>query len=197
MNRRLFLASSAASSVFSPYIRAQQGGRSYSTAIIGSGWWGMNLLREGLASGRTRCVAVCDVDERARVSSVDEIEGLAGNKPKAYGDYREMLEKEKPEIVIIATPDHWHALTCIAAVKAGAHVLVEKPTSHTVNESKAMLKAAREAGRVVQVGLHRRVGPHHVAAHDFLMSGQVGDIASVRCFVTGGNGKQETPGKNS
>jgi predicted dehydrogenase len=197
MNRRLFVTASAASSFLAPYARGQKTDRIYKTAIIGSGWWGMNLLREGLAGGRTKCVAVCDVDERARVSAADEIAGLTGHAPTAYGDFREMLEKEKPEVVIIATPDHWHALTCIAAVKAGAHVLVEKPTSHTVNESKAMLKAAREAGTVVQVGLHRRVGPHHIEAHEFLKSGKVGDIAAVRCFVTGGNGKKETPGKNT
>jgi predicted dehydrogenase len=197
MHRRHFIHAAAASSVFAPYIIAQDKGKVYRTAIIGSGWWGMNLLREGLATKRAQCVAVCDVDERSRVASADEIEGLAGNKPKSYADYREMLEKEKPEIVVIATPDHWHALTTIAAVQAGAHVLVEKPTSHTINESKAMLAAARAADRVVQVGLHRRVGPHHVAAHEFLMSGKAGEIGAVQCFVIGGNGKPEAPSKNS
>jgi len=137
------------------------------------------------------------VDQNARESSADELEGLTGSKPKVYNDYRELLAKEKPDLVIIATPDHWHALTTIAAVKAGAHVLVEKPTGHTVNESRAMLKAARDAGTVVQVGLHRRLGPHHVAAHDFLKSGKVGDIGAVRCFVTGGGGKKEAPSKNT
>src|SRR4029079_3302405 len=108
---------------------------------------------------------------------------LSGDMPKQYRDHRELLEKEKPEIVIIATPDHWHALNTIDALKSGAHVFVEKPTGHTVNESKAMLRAARESGRVVQVGLHRRIGPHHVSAMKFLKSGAVGDVGMVRAFA--------------
>ena len=198
MNRRHFINCTAASLAFSgPYILGQTSDRIYRAALIGSGWWGMNLLREGLESKRLKCVAVGDVDERAREASADEVDGLTGAKPKAYKDYRELLEKEKPDIVIIATPDHWHSLISVAALKSGAHVLVEKPTGHTVKESSAMVKAARESGTVVQVGLHRRVGPHHVAAHEFLKSGKMGDIGSVRCFVTSGGGKRETPSKNS
>ncbi|MDB6116581.1 MAG: gfo/Idh/MocA family oxidoreductase [Verrucomicrobiaceae bacterium] len=196
MNRRSFIA--ASSSLFAaPYVKGQASDRVYRAALIGSGWWGMNLLREGLESKRLKCVALADVSQNARESSADEIDGLTGSKPKDYPDFREMLEKEKPEIVIIATPDHWHALTTIAAVKAGAHVLVEKPTGHCVAESRAMLDAARQTGKVVQVGLHRRVGPHHIEAHEFLKSGKVGDIGMVRCFATGGGGKKEVPSPNS
>ena len=196
MNRRSFIAASS-SLLAAPYIKAQPDSRVYRAALIGSGWWGMNLLREGLKSNRLKCVALADVSENARETSADEIDGLTGSKPKDYKDYREMLEKEKPEIVIIATPDHWHALTTIAAVKAGAHVLVEKPTGHCVAESRAMLDAARATGKVVQVGLHRRVGPHHVEAHQFLKSGKVGDIGMVRCFAHSGGGKKEAPSPNT
>ena len=197
MNRRTFIATSS-SWLAAPYIKGQTSDRVYRAALIGSGWWGMNLLREGLESKRLKCVALADVSQNAREASADEIEGLSGTKPKDYLDYREMLEKEKPEIVIIATPDHWHALTTIAALKAGAHVLVEKPTGHCVAESRAMLNAAHESGKVVQVGLHRRVGPHHIEAHEFLKSGKVGDIGMVRCFaISGGGSKKEVPSPNS
>jgi predicted dehydrogenase len=197
MDRRVFTSTLALSALGAPFIRAQSTDKVYSTALIGSGWWGMNLLREGLASKRIKCVAMADPDTRARESAADDVEGLAGNKPTVYNDYREMLEKEKPEVVIIATPDHWHALTSIAAMKAGAHVLVEKPTAHTIGESKAMVRVAKETGSIVQVGLHRRLGPHHVAAQKFLREGNVGKIGAVRCFVTsGGAGKPETPSKN-
>ena len=196
MHRRTFSASALAA-LAAPYIRAQSSGKVYRTALIGSGWWGMNLLREGLDSKRIKCIALADPDQRARESAADDIDGLTGAKPAVYNDYREMLEKEKPEVVIIATPDHWHALTSIAAMKAGAHVLVEKPTAHTVGESKAMVRVAKETGRIVQVGLHRRLGPHHVEAHKFLNEGKVGQIGMVRCFVHGGNtNKPETPSKN-
>ncbi|MBL8797281.1 MAG: Gfo/Idh/MocA family oxidoreductase, partial [Planctomycetia bacterium] len=91
---------------------------------------------------------------------------------------------------------HWHALQTIAAVKAGAHVFVEKPTGHTINESRAMLKAARDTGKVVQVGLHRRVGPHFVSGMKFLKDGGAGKIGMVRMFVHGGGGV-EKPTANS
>ena len=87
---------------------------------------------------------------------------------------KRMILNEKPEIVIIATPDHWHALQAIDSLNAGAHVFVEKPTGHTVNESRAILHTAHATGQVVQCGLHRRVGPHHVSAMKFLKSGAVG-----------------------
>src|SRR5262249_46933197 len=150
--------------------------RKYRTALIGTGWWGMNLLREALAAGQSKVVALCDVDAKALEVSAEEVNGLTGDKPKTYPDFRQLLDKEKPEIVIIATPDHWHALMTIAAVKAGAHVYVEKPTGHTILESRAILKAARDAGKVVQVGLHRRVGPHHVSGLKFLKDGGAGKI---------------------
>jgi hypothetical protein len=82
----------------------------------------------------------------------------------------------------VATPDHWHPLITIA-VKAGAHVYVEKPISHTIKEGRAMVKAARAAGKVVQVGTHRRVSPHCVSGMKFLKEGKAGKIGMVRAFV--------------
>ncbi len=102
-----------------------------------------------------------------------------------------MLEREKPEIVIVGTPDHWHALNTIDAVKAGAHVYVEKPVSHTIGEGIAMVNAAREAERVVQVGTHRRVSPHNMSAMEFLRGGKAGQIGMVRSFVLYGGGPGE------
>jgi hypothetical protein len=87
------------------------------------------------------------VDATALEVAADQVNGLSGDTPKTYKDYRELLAREKPDIVIIATPDHWHALNTVAAVSAGAHVFVEKPTGHTVNESRAMLKAVSASGR--------------------------------------------------
>ena len=144
-----------------------------------------------MASGRCQVVALSDVDANALEVAGDQVNDLSGDTPKLHRDYRELLAKEKPEIVIIATPDHWHALNTIAALKAGAHVFVEKPTGHTVNESRAMLKAARDSGRVVQVGLHRRIGPHHVSGMKFLKSGAVGDVGMVRLFAHGGGGSEK------
>ncbi len=199
LNRRHFLRQAAlAGTVLSaaPFLRAADPAKKFRTALIGCGWWGKNILKEAIASGRIKVVGLCDVHENVREVAAEQVTDLNGDKPKTYNDFRELLEKEKPEIVLIATPDHWHALQTIAAVKAGAHVFVEKPTGHTVNESRAMLRASRDSGRVVQVGLHRRIGPHHVSGMKFLKSGAVGEVGMVRIFAHGGGGR-ERPQANS
>ncbi len=198
-SRRQFLHSTAAASLaFSaaPFVRAAEPGKKLRTALIGSGWWGKNILKEAMASGRSKVVALADVDGHALEVAAEQVTDLSGDQPKPYRDYRELLAKEKPDVVIISTPDHWHALQSIDSVKAGAHVFVEKPTGHSVNESRAMVAAARAAGRTVQVGLHRRIGPHHVSALRFLRDGHVGKVGMVRCFVHYGGGR-ELPKPNS
>jgi predicted dehydrogenase len=192
LSRREFIAAGAAA----PFILGARTPRKYRTALIGSGWWGKNILKEAIEAGQSKIVALCDVDANAAEIAADQVKGLNGDAPKVYGDFRELLEKEKPEIVIIATPDHWHALITIAALKAGAHVFVEKPTGHTVNESRAMLNAAKDSGKVVQVGLHRRIGPHHVNALKFLKDGNAGQVAMVRLFAHYG-GAAEKPTANA
>ena len=194
MNRRAFVNTAAATGMATqvPLLaRPGKSGKKYRAALIGSGWWGMNILREAMASGTIQVVALNDVSDDALEVAAEEVQDLSGTQPKTYKDYRELLEKEKPEIVIISTPDHWHALQTIAAVQADAHVFVEKPTGHTIKESRAMLNAATQSGKTVQVGLHRRIGPHHVSGMDFLRSGKVGKVGMVRMFVAGRGGKEQ------
>ncbi len=197
INRRTFLKGSIASgmALAAPAIIRAQSNSKYRTALIGSGWWGMNIARYALESGQCTMIALCDVDSNQLDSAAQLIEKQSGDKPKLYKDYRELLEKEKPQIAIIATPDHWHALPMIAAVKAGADVYVEKPIGHTVYEGRAMVKAARETGRVVQVGTHRRISPHNISGMKFLKEGKAGKIGMVKAFVhyTGG---EERPRPN-
>lgn len=174
----------AAGSLFAPRIaRARRGIATYRTALIGSGWWGTNIAREALRSKSCKYVAVCDVDDKQIQSSWGELSKETSDEPKVYKDYRELLAREKPEIVIIGTPDHWHPLIMIAAVNAGAHVYVEKPVGHTIGEGQAMVKAARATDRVVQVGTHRRVSPHNVSGMKFLKEGKAGKVGMVRAFV--------------
>ena len=120
-SRRHFLAAgSAAFAASSFHIFGADPNKKYRTALIGSGWWGMNILREAIASQRIKVCALCDVHEDVASNAADDVNSINGDAPKIYKDYRDLLEKEKPEIVIIATPDHWHALQTIAACKAGA-----------------------------------------------------------------------------
>ncbi|MCY2983763.1 MAG: Gfo/Idh/MocA family oxidoreductase [Planctomycetota bacterium] len=197
--RRNFIQSTLATGLLlggAPSIHAASKARKYRTALIGSGWWGMNILKDAMAAGNCQVVALADVDSDVLELASEKVKSLSGDVPKTYQDVRELIDKEKIDIAIIATPDHWHALNAIAAIGAGAHVFVEKPTGHTIQESRAMLNAARAANRTVQVGLHRRIGPHYVSGMKFLKDGNVGDIGLVRMFVhsTGG---AEKPAQNS
>ena len=196
VSRRKFLATSAAATmaIAAPAVHGAQKSKKYRTALIGSGWWGMNILRTGIEAGDVEVVAMCDVDRNQLNPAAEEVEKLTGTVPKKYEDYRELLDAEKPEIAIVATPDHWHPLITVAACKAGAHVYVEKPIGHTVYEGRAMVKAARENDRVVQVGTHRRVSPHNMAGMEFMREGKLGTIGMVRAFVHyGGNAGRATP----
>lgn len=195
MNRRSFLQSSlAAGSLAGFHLRAaDKAGRKYRTALVGAGWWGGNIVGEAMASGQCEIVGVCDVDQRQLPPTVEKITKLSGDQPRAYRDYRDLLAKEKPEIVIVATPDHWHALPTIAAVKAGAHVYVEKPTAHTVQESRAMVAAARASGRIVQVGTHRRTSPHLIQARELIRSGKAGEVGMIRCHLNLSGAGPEQP----
>ncbi|QEG38353.1 Gfo/Idh/MocA family protein [Roseimaritima ulvae] len=197
--RRQFIQTAAASGLLlgaAPAVHAQSKGKIYRTALIGSGWWGMNILREAMAASNIKVVALCDVDRDKLEIAAEEVEDLSGDAPQTYTDFRELLDKHEIDIAIVATPDHWHALNTIAAIEAGAHVFVEKPTGHTILESRAMLNAARGNNRVVQVGLHRRIGPHYVSGMKFLKDGGAGDIGMVRMFVHS-RGGAETPTRNS
>ncbi|MCC9601318.1 Gfo/Idh/MocA family oxidoreductase [Stieleria sp. JC731] len=199
LKRRSFLAGTAAAAATvssAPAIHAASKDKKYRTALIGSGWWGMNILREALSAGQTKVVALCDVDTDRLEINAEEVTDLCGDTPKTYVDYRELFEKEDIEVAIIATPDHWHALQTIAAINAGAHVFIEKPTGHTIDESKAMVKTANASDRIVQVGLHRRIGPHHVSGMKFLKDGGAGKIGSVKMFVHS-RGGEERPTRNS
>ncbi len=193
IDRRVFLKSSLASglAVGFPSVLKAARNKTYRTALIGSGWWGTNILREAVASGRCKVVALVDVDRRQLEKCANELARWTNDEPKHYTDYREMLAKDKPDIAIVATPDHWHPLATIDAVKAGAHVYVEKPIGHTIKEGRAMVDAARAADRVVQVGTHRRISPHNVSGMKFLKEGRAGKIGMVRAFILYGGGPEE------
>jgi len=186
MNRRDFIIRGAAGGVIAsafPNIILAKKHKIYSTALIGTGWWGMNILTTAIASGTVKTIALCDVDQNQLDLAVSKIKELTGDTPKLYKDYRELLTKENLDIVIVATPDHWHALPTIEALKAGCHVYCEKPISHTINEGKAMVAAQKKYGGTVQIGLHRHAAPHNTAGIEFLRSGKAGDIKMVRAII--------------
>jgi predicted dehydrogenase len=178
MRRREFLnatAGSLATAAFAQDKRRRVG-------LIGSGWYGKCDLLRLIQVAPVEVVSLCDVDKLmlAKAAEIVAERQASHKKPRTYTDYREMLKERDLDIVLIATPDHWHALPMIEAVKAGADVYVQKPISVDVIEGQAMLAAARKYKRVVQVGTQRRSTPHLVEARDrFIREGKLGRIGLV------------------
>jgi predicted dehydrogenase len=184
MNRREFLKSGTAALALAslPTYAAELADQKKRVGLIGCGWYGKVDLWRLVQVAPVEIVSLCDVDSRMLSEAADMASErqLSRKKPRTYTDYREMLKEKDLDIVLIATPDHWHALPMIDAVKAGAHVYVQKPTSVDVVESQAMLAAARKYNRVVQVGTQRRSTPHLIEARDrILKEGKLGKISHV------------------
>jgi len=188
MDRRTFLAAGAGGLALSALNRGRMvngAEPAKRVGLIGCGWYGKSALLRLLQIAPAEVVALCDVDRRMLTEAAEIISQrqASHNKPRTYHDYRQMLAKEKLDIVQVSTPDHWHALAMIAAVKAGADVFVEKPISVDVVEGQAMVAAARKYGRVVQVDLERRSTPHLVEARDrFIRTGRLGKVGLVEVY---------------
>jgi predicted dehydrogenase len=151
-------------------------------ALIGSGWYGKSDLLRLAQVAPIEVVGLCDVDRNMLTAAEELIRGRVQPQKKipVYGDYRKLLADTKPDITLIGTPDHWHALTAIESLKAGSHVYLQKPISVDVMEGEAILSAARTSGKTVQVGLQRRSTPHLVEAKEKIVdAGLLGKIHHV------------------
>ena len=150
----------------------------------------MKIFRE---QGLVNIAAVCDVDEERLADAVKK----AGVGVQPYRDYRYILERKDIDAVVIATPDHWHAVQCVQACETGKHVYVEKPSSVTVAEGRAMERMARKHQRVVQVGSQARSAKPAHDACQFIRNGQLGRVHTVTCWhgvnPTGGLVPDEAP----
>ena len=151
-------------------------------ALIGTGWYGKSDLFRLIQVAPVDVVGLCDVDKHLLAGAADMVSQRqkSHKKPALYGDYRKLLTEQKPDIVLIGTPDHWHALQTIDALNAGAHVYVQKPISVDVMEGEAMVAAARKYNRVVQVGTQRKSTPHLIEAKKNIVdAGLLGKISHV------------------
>lgn len=186
MNRREFLQAAATgitASTAGEYVFAQEKKRR--VGLIGCGWYGKIDLLRLIQVAPVEVVSLCDVDKQMLAGAADIVASRQASKkkPRTYSDYREMLRAKDLDIVLIAPPDHWHALIMIEAVKSGVDVYVQKPISADVREGQAMVAAAQKYGRVVQVGLQRRSTPHLVEAKNrFIDEGKLGKIALVEVY---------------
>jgi predicted dehydrogenase len=144
--------------------------------LIGSGGRGRQDWETFLKQPEVEPVAVCDVYQPFREKGVAMTEGRA----KAYKDFRGVLDRKDIDTVIVATPDHWHALITIAACRAGKDVYCEKPLSLTVVEGRKMVDAARKYNRIVQAGSQQRSGAHYAQAVKLIQDGGIGEVHRIR-----------------
>lgn len=188
MDRRKFIGSSVAAASL-----AALSARAYAAAteaprrvgLIGAGWYGKVDLLRLIQVEPVEVVSLCDVDSQmlAEAGEIVASRQRSGKVPRLYGDYRELLTAGDLDLVLIDTPDHWHALPMIQACQQGLDVWVQKPISVDVAEGRAMLKAARENDRVVQVGMQRRSTPHLIEARDrVIREGLLGDIGMIEVY---------------
>jgi len=156
--------------------------KTYRVGLIGTGWYGKSDLFRLIQVSAVEVVGLCDVDQHKLNEAAVMVSQRqkSGKKPRLYSDYQKMLEENALDIVLIGTPDHWHALQMIEAVKAGAHVYVQKPISVDVIEGEAMVAAARKYNKVVQVGTQRKSTPHLIdAKENIIEGGLLGKISHV------------------
>jgi len=152
------------------------------------GVMGVNGRGKALAtalSGQPDCTIayICDVDERVIGGGLDAVSAKQQKRPAVVADFRRILDDKGIDGLVIATPDHWHALPTIHACQAGKHVLVEKPCSHNIIEGQRMLAAARKYDRVVQVDTQRRSSASLQEMVDFLSVGKIGKLHYARTWI--------------
>lgn len=186
INRRHFLKNASALAAFSSLgahgLDLLFQDKTLRVGLIGTGWYGKSDLFRLIQVAPVEVISLCDVDQNLLTQAADLVSQRqkSGNKPRVYSDYRKMLAEKDLDIVLIGTPDHWHALQAIDAIKAGAHVYLQKPISVDVMEGEAILAAARKYNRVVQVGTQRKSTPHLIDAKKKIVdAGLLGKVSHV------------------
>ncbi len=151
--------------------------------MIGAGNRGGQLLDAFLAdtNADAEVVAICDIYKPHLEKTAARFEKL-GKKVDSYSDFRKLIERPDLDAVVIATPDHWHAIQTITACRAGKDVYVEKPLAATISEGRRMVEVARETGRVVQVGTHRRSSKLWQSFAQMILDGKVGKTTVSQAF---------------
>ncbi len=190
MDRREFMSKSALGMAALPVVggtlkaMAQPGANErVRVGLIGSGGMGRGDLATFFLNPEVDCPIVCDIDDKQLAETVKLVEGKRGNTPDTVKDFRRVIDRKDVDVVLVGTPDHWHALPAIYACEAGKDVYVEKPLGQCIEEGRAMLDAATHFKRVVQMGTQWRSGTHYRDAVEFVSSGKIGKVRMVRAWA--------------
>ncbi len=182
-NRRTFLAGATAASIGLTSRRVTRAADANDTvvlALMGANNRGSQLAPVFAAQSGAEIAYVCDCDERAIGKGIDAVVSGGGKKPQGIKDFRKALDDPAVDALICAAPNHWHAPATIIGCAAGKHVYVEKPACHTPDEGERMIRAARDANRVVQVGLQRRSGQLYHKVMDRIRGDAIGRVLYAR-----------------
>ncbi len=194
MNRRLFLRRAGITALGTGFIAAvpmevlaaMRKSVSPSAVIrvglIGCRGMGWSNLTSMLKISEVTCAALCDIDDEVLAKRKAELEKI-NIKPLLYKDHRKLLDNKDIDVVIIATPDHWHCLQLVDACAAGKDALVEKPAANSITEATAMINAAKQYNRIVQVNQWQRSQQHFKDAVAFVQSGKLGKIFFAKTWM--------------
>ncbi len=192
VSRRDFVRTSAlaagAVALASPFIRSARAGEPGANSkirvgLIGCGGMGHGDLATFFKSPEVDCAVLCDVDESHFAKCLELCEKESRPKPETVRDFRRVLDRKDVDAVIVATPDHWHAIPTVLACQAGKDVYVEKPLATTIDEGRAMLTASHKHNRIVQMGSQWKSCTHILEAADFVKSGKLGSVSMVRAWA--------------
>ena len=162
--------------------QAQSANEKVVLGLIGAGGRGSSLIGAMAQLQNVETKYVCDVNASRGGGTIGNLETIQGYAPRRVADMREVLDDRDVDAVVIATPEHWHALATVWACQAGKDVYVEKNISLTIWEGRQMIEAARKYGRVVQCGTQNRSAPYGFSARDYIRSGKLGKVVLVKMY---------------
>ncbi len=192
LTRRRFLALTGIAVAAAPALFTRRAGAAPSEritmGIIGCGWQGGDNMRAFLGHANCQVVAIADLDKNHLQGGLDVVNKKYNNKDcKGYHDYRELLARRDIDTVMIATPDHWHALTAVAAAKAGKDIYGEKPLARTIAEQQAIVKAVQKNKRIWQTGSWQRSQRNFLKGAEIVRNGLIGKITRVEVGLPSGH----------
>ena len=184
-NRRTFLRGAglaAAGSFLNLNPRARGANEKVTLALIGARNQGRGDASRAIAAG-AGIKTICDLDPEIIAKVSPDLAKRQGKQPGSASDYRQVLDDKDIDAVIIAAPDHWHAIMAIQACQAGKDVYCEKPLTQTIHEGHMVREAVRKYNRIMQVGTQRRSMPHFEEAVDYVASGKLGKVCLIRAWM--------------
>ena len=198
--RRRFLQSSAlaATAAATRWVAAEDVDKAPASERVRVGCIGVAgragfLLSAFAANKGVELASICDVDTRKLPAASEQVKNITGRQPTAEADFRKLIDDPKLDVIVVGTPDHWHAIPTILACQAGKDVYVEKPDGHNVEEGRRMVAAMKKHNRIVQMGTQARSGSHYLAAMEYIRSGKLGKCLVAKAWESSRQGSIGRP----